>query len=81
MLLEGTGMVESRELYIAIQPCAFERRRGYDTAGEGTSTSSLCEHDVERSFRETCHYQVARISINPILSWAAGHLPGSPSSF
>ena len=40
-----------------------------------------CEYDVERKFRETRLYQVAPISTNLILSYAAEHVLGPPRPF
>ena len=81
------------DLFDAGAPCGAEANMAkYLAAKASWEAANACiqfhggfgfasEYDVERKFRETRLYQVARISTNLILSYVAEHVLGMPRSF
>ena len=81
------------QLFDAHQPCGAQANMAKYLAAKASWEAAnaalqfhggygfACEYDVERKFRETRLYQVARISTNLILSYVAEHVLGLPRSF
>jgi len=80
-------------LYDAAQPCGAESNMAKLLAADASwEAANVCmrthggygfatEYDIERKFREARLYQVAPISTNLILSYAAEHVLGLPRSY